>query len=87
MIKIGAHMPISKGFDRVPKDTIDIGGNSFQIFPHNARSWQAKLPTDEMATKFKREMKKHRIDWENAFCHCGYLVNLASPKEDIWQNP
>ncbi|AIY86129.1 MULTISPECIES: deoxyribonuclease IV [unclassified Thermotoga] len=85
MIKIGAHMPISKGFDRVPQDTVNIGGNSFQIFPHNARSWSAKLPSDEAATKFKREMKKHGIDWENAFCHSGYLINLASPKDDIWQ--
>ncbi len=86
MVKIGAHMPISKGFDRVPADTVGIGGNAFQIFPHNARSWKAGLPSEEVARKFKREMAKQKIDWENAFCHCGYLVNLASPKEDIWES-
>ncbi|PLV59099.1 deoxyribonuclease IV [Thermotoga sp. KOL6] len=85
MIKIGAHMPISKGFDRVPGDTVKIGGNSFQIFPHNARSWRASIPSDDVSNKFKREMKRCKIDWENAFCHCGYLVNLASPKEDVWE--
>ncbi len=84
-IKIGAHMPISKGFHVVPKETREIGGNSFQIFPHNARSWKANLPDRTKVNRFKREMKRHSIDFENAFCHSGYLVNLASSSGEIWR--
>ncbi len=84
MIKIGAHMPISKGFDKVPKETVEIGGNSFQIFPHNARSWKATLPDRTKVNAFKRSMKKYSIDYENAFCHSGYLPNLASPNDETW---
>ena len=84
-IKIGAHMPISKGFHVVPKETREIGGNSFQIFPHNARSWKANLPDRTKVNRFKREMKRHSLDYENAFCHSGYLLNLANPDEEIWK--
>ncbi len=78
-------MPISKGFPKVPEETVEIGGNAFQIFPHNARQWKAKLPDRTTVNQFKRNMKKYEIDWEAAFCHSGYLINLASPKEDIWE--
>ncbi len=84
-IKLGAHMPISKGFYKVPEETVEIGGNAFQIFPHNARQWRAKLPDKTIANKFRKAMKKFGIDYEAAFCHSGYLINLASPKEDIWE--
>ncbi len=84
-IKLGAHMPISKGFDKVPEETVNIGGNAFQIFPHNARQWRAKLPDRKVVNLFKRNMKKYGIDYEAAFCHSGYLINLASPKEDVWK--
>jgi len=84
-IKLGAHMPISGGFHRVPEETVKIGGNAFQIFPHNARQWRAKIPDKETIIKFKRNMKKFGIDEDAAFCHSGYLINLASPKEDVWK--
>ena len=84
-VKLGAHMPISKGFPVVPEQTVEIGGNAFQIFPHNARQWRAKLPDRSTANKFKRNMKKFSLDYDAAFCHSGYLINLASPKEDIWR--
>ena len=78
-------MPISKGFPKVPEETVEIGGNAFQIFPHNARQWRAKLPDRTTVNHFKRNMKKYSIDYEAAFCHSGYLINLASPKEDTWK--
>ena len=84
-IRLGAHMPIGKGFHVVPMETVEIGGNAFQIFPHNARQWKAKLPDKKVVVQFKRNMKKYNIDFEAALCHSGYLINLASPKEDTWR--
>jgi deoxyribonuclease-4 len=78
-------MPISRGFPAVPNETVEIGGNAFQIFPHNARQWRARLPDRTTVNQFKRNMKKYSIDHDAAFCHSGYLVNLASPKPDIWE--
>ncbi len=85
MIRIGAHMPISYGFEKVPQMTIDSGGNTFQIFPHSPRTWRASLPAKRSCDEFQIQMEKYEIPFEAAFCHCGYLINLASPKDDIWQ--
>ncbi len=82
---IGAHMPIGGGFARVPKETVEIRGNAFQIFPHNPRQWQAKLPSDDDIVHFLRDVKKYNLNPEYFLCHAGYLVNIASPKEDIWE--
>jgi len=85
MIKIGAHMPIGGGFKRVPKETIEIGGNAFQIFPHNPRQWKANLPLSEDALEFKNGIKKYKIEIDSMLCHSGYLINIASPKEEGWK--
>ncbi|MFN6991104.1 MAG: deoxyribonuclease IV [Fervidobacterium sp.] len=82
---IGAHMPIGGGFSRVPKETIDIGGNTFQIFPHNPRQWNPKLPSDDDVVHYLRDVKKYQLNPENFLCHAGYLINIASPKEDVWE--
>jgi len=83
--KIGAHMPVSKGFYKVPYETKEIGGNSFQIFNHSPRTWKCSWPNDKEITKFKNSMRDCQINFDNAFVHSGYLVNLASPKDDVWE--
>jgi deoxyribonuclease-4 len=82
---IGAHMPIGGGFSRVPRETVEIGGNAFQIFPHNPRQWQPKLPSEDDVVHFLRDVKKYKLNPEYFLCHAGYLINIASPKEDIWE--
>ena len=84
MIKLGAHMSTSKGFDKVPGDTSKIGGNTFQIFPHSPRMWRASLPEDKIARAFKDEMKAKGIDPYSCMVHSGYLINLASSSEEVW---
>ncbi|ABS60797.1 MULTISPECIES: deoxyribonuclease IV [Fervidobacterium] len=82
---IGAHMPIGGGFARVPRETIEIGGNAFQIFPHNPRQWNAKLPNEDDVVHFLRDVKKYNLNPEYFLCHSGYLVNVASPRDDVWE--
>ncbi len=82
---IGAHMPIGGGFARVPRETIEIGGNTFQIFPHNPRQWYAKLPSEDDVVHFLRDVKKYNLNPEYFLCHSGYLINVASPRDDVWE--
>ncbi|MEN3042250.1 MAG: deoxyribonuclease IV [Fervidobacterium sp.] len=82
---IGAHMPIGGGFSKVPKETIEIGGNAFQIFPHNPRQWQPKLPSEDDIVYFLRNVKKYNLNPEYFLCHSGYLINIASPRDDVWE--
>jgi deoxyribonuclease-4 len=85
LIRLGAHMSISKGFDKVPGDTVGIGGNTFQIFPHSPRMWKASLPKSEMSASFISEMKDKSLDPFNCMVHSGYLVNIASPNDEVWE--
>jgi len=85
MIRIGAHMPIGGGFKRVPKETIEIGGNAFQIFPHNPRQWKAGFPKEDDVLEFRNRIKKYNIETDSMLSHSGYLINIASPKEDNWK--
>lgn len=82
---VGAHMPIGGGFARVPVESTEIGGNAFQIFPHNPRQWAAKMPADDDVVHFKRGVKKYGFEPEHMLCHSGYLVNIASPRDEIWE--
>ncbi|PNR97032.1 deoxyribonuclease IV [Petrotoga sp. 9PWA.NaAc.5.4] len=86
MVKIGAHMKISKGFRVVPEASVNIGGNTFQIFTHSPRSWKIIKIDEKDINDFKNNMKKYNINFEDALVHSSYLINLASPKEDIWEN-
>jgi deoxyribonuclease-4 len=84
MLKIGAHMGISEGLKNVPENSIKIGANSFQIFVHSPRTWSIKKPNNTDIDLFKEEVLKYKINKENILVHSGYLINLASPKEDTW---
>lgn len=85
MLKIGAHMKISKGFSKVPEDTINIGGNTFQIFTHSPRVWRITKLKENDVKGFKENMNKLNINFEDVLVHSSYLINLASPKEDVWE--
>ena len=85
-IKIGAHMGISKGFHLVPKETVEeVGGNAFQIFNHSPRFWKFSPPSDEQVALFHQSMVQHRLDYENTLVHSSYLINLASPKDEVYE--
>lgn len=83
-VRIGAHMSTSKGLEKVPGDSKKIGGNAFQIFPHSPSMWKAQIPDVKKQESFKRELLASGIGKEDVLVHSGYLINLASPKEEVW---
>ncbi|WGS63927.1 deoxyribonuclease IV [Marinitoga aeolica] len=85
MFKIGAHMSTSKGFHKVPEATRNIGGNTFQIFCHSPRTWKVKEPKESDVVKFKEKMKEFDISFDDVLVHSGYLINLATPKDENWE--
>lgn len=78
---IGAHVSIAGGVDNAVQRELDVGGNCGQIFTTSPRVW-AKPDIDEAeATRF-REDTNERLEgpW---VVHSNYLVNLATPKDDL----
>jgi deoxyribonuclease-4 len=80
---LGAHMSIAGGIDRSVDRAADFDMNALQIFSHNVRSWETRDLTDEEIEKFKQKRREFGVDY--AVVHTSYLLNLASPKDDLWE--
>ena len=80
---LGKHVSIAGGLDQAFKRAADIGCNSMQIFVKNPRGWKMREVEAEEAEKFKAARKKYKID--PVVVHAAYLVNLASPKNELWE--
>lgn len=80
---LGAHMSISGGIDSSVDRARELNTNALQIFSHNVRSWTTRELTQEEIERFKSKRKEYGVDY--AVVHTSYLLNLASPKDDLWE--
>ena len=81
MLKIGCHVSSSKGYVQMLKDTLYIGGNTFQRFTRNPRGGDAKPIDDNDLNQFIK------LREENGFCAilapAPYTLNAASAKMEV----
>lgn len=78
---LGAHMSIAGGCFNAANSAAKAGCDCVQIFTKNNNRWAAKPLTDDDTGKFKSAMKEHGI--AHSLSHASYLINLASPKDDL----
>jgi deoxyribonuclease-4 len=81
MPHFGAHMSISGGLDKAIERIRRVDGEALQVFTRNQRMWRTKALTDEAVAAFLEA--KAEWGFPHVAAHVSYLVNLASPKEDI----
>ncbi|MDZ7672298.1 MAG: deoxyribonuclease IV [Halanaerobiales bacterium] len=81
-MKLGRHLSISGGIDKAVKDTQKINANSLQIFTKSPRSWKQKTISDSEIESTKNNINK--FDIKGFVVHSSYLVNLATPKKDLY---
>jgi deoxyribonuclease-4 len=79
---IGAHMSISGGVFNAFTNGQEVGCATIQIFTKNNNQWRAKELTAEDVKRFLDNQKETEIS--PVVGHNGYLINLASPKEDVY---
>ncbi len=84
-LKIGAHMSTIAGFSDVVRRTLEIGGNAFQIFSHNPRSWRVRNYKESEFLDFRSAVNDGNLDFNDLLVHAGYLINLSSPKDEGWR--
>lgn len=82
-MRLGLHLSISDSIDLAVDRALATGCNTFQMFSRNPRGWRSKKLGSEEVERFKNKLKE--IDVWPVFVHMPYLVNLASPKEDIYR--
>ena len=81
MLRIGNHLPSSKGYLAMGKHAVKLGATTFAFFTRNPRGGTAK-PIDEADIQaFLAYAREHDID--HLVAHAPYTMNLCSAKPDI----
>jgi deoxyribonuclease IV len=82
-VQLGAHVSSSGGIHTAIDRIEAMGGESVQVFTQSPRTWR---PTNHDPANFER-FKERRAEAGigGVVCHALYLVNLASPKDDLYE--
>ncbi len=81
-LMLGAHMSISGGVSRALDQAQSVGSNAVQVFTKNNRQWAGPPVDSNDVARWAGEMPAKGIVY--AVSHASYLINLASPKDDLW---
>lgn len=81
--RVGAHVSISGGVEKAIERQEDIGGNCGQIFAGSPRTWKVSGYEEEDGETFS-ELREEK-DQDPYVIHSTYLVNLGTPKDDLFQ--
>jgi len=80
---LGAHMSIAGGYYKAVLAAAELKMDCVQIFTKNNNQWRAKPLTDDDVARFQQALDETGIQMPCA--HDSYLINLASPKTELWQ--
>ena len=78
----GAHVSCSGGIYTAIDRIEQMGGEAVQLFTQSPRTWR---PTNHDPANFERfKQRRAEAGIDAVVCHALYLVNLASPKDDVY---
>jgi len=80
---LGAHKSISGGYDRAVQRARACGCDCVQLFTKNNTQWRAVPIGDEQAARFQQALAE--CDVGHPLAHDSYLINLASPDQELWE--
>ncbi len=79
----GCHVSISGGVATSFARGEGVGCETMQIFTKSQRQWKSKPYSQNDISSFFAEQERTAI--QPVVVHSSYLLNLASPKDDLWQ--
>src|ERR1044071_103272 len=82
-MKFGAHMSISGGLHKSFGHGERAGCDTIQIFSKNQQQWRGKPLLDHEIEQFKAEQLRSGLG--PLIVHDSYLINLASPNDELWE--
>ncbi|MDR1959487.1 MAG: deoxyribonuclease IV [Planctomycetaceae bacterium] len=80
---LGSHQSIAGGLHHAVEDAHRLGFDCVQMFSKNSNQWTAKPLEPEAAAVFQAKLKELNVT--HPLIHDSYLINLASPKEELYQ--
>ena len=78
---VGAHVSSAGRIDKAIDRAIDVGAESIQIFGAAPQMWRRKHHPDEDTEAFRAKMREAKL--QASYIHAIYLINLASPDDDL----
>ncbi|MGM0500954.1 MAG: deoxyribonuclease IV [Bacillota bacterium] len=81
-MRFGVHTSISGGIDKAVVRAAELGCETIQIFSSNPRGWKTRELEEAEIDRFKANLEQYKI--KPVVIHAPYLLNLASPKEDLY---
>ena len=79
--RLGAHVSSAGRIDKAVDRAVELGAESFQIFAAAPQMWRRKDHPDEHTSAFRDKMRAAKL--HAAFVHAIYLINLASPNDEL----
>ncbi|HEX6385442.1 MAG TPA: TIM barrel protein, partial [Anaerolineae bacterium] len=83
-MRLGAQMSTAGGLDKAFERGQEAGCDTIMVFTKSNRQWQAKPLSDEDIEAYKRANEAY-AHIHPVTVHASYLINVASPKEDLWE--
>jgi deoxyribonuclease-4 len=80
--ELGAHVSTAGGVELAPGRAREIESGCLQLFTKQPSRWAEPRVEPTVVREFRRQRETHRI--RVAGSHDSYLINLASPREDLW---
>ena len=82
-MKFGAHMSISGGLHKAFGHGERAGCDTIQIFSKNQQQWRGKALAEQDIALFRAEQQRTGLG--PVIVHDSYLINLASPNDELWE--
>ena len=80
MLNIGCHLSVSKGFENMGKQALEIDANTFQFFTRNPRGGKAKKLNQKDIDKFLELAREN--NFAILLAHAPYTLNACAKDED-----
>jgi deoxyribonuclease-4 len=82
-LKLGAHMSIAGGVSNALDAAADVQSNAVQVFMKSNRQWAGPQVKEEDVSRWNEQMPASGVAY--AVSHASYLINLATPKDPLWE--
>lgn len=80
---LGAHMSIAGGYYKAVEAAAALGMDCVQLFTKNNNQWRAKPLSEADADLFREALARTGV--REPCAHDSYLINLASPADELWR--
>ena len=82
-MKFGSHLPVAGGLVKAARLAGYWKMDCLQVFCGNPRGWRQRVFKEGEPEEFRRAVAEAGLD--PVVVHAPYLINLASPDDELWQ--